>query len=661
MSHRAESGDGRPNHAKRTSNSASITMAAENDSTHPTKRSRVSRACDQCRASREKCDGAQPTCVTCVALKRTCSYKEPPKKRGIQPNYIRTLELTLTWLLQTFPEAEKLLATSLTDSKNPTNLLISAKDTTASEATLEAWRNSLVCKQIDQLLSGVPVEQNGRFLATEQISEVDDPPAVDEQQPSSPLPADSHMAVSLHNAYDVDLQPTQPGKNHEPARDLYGAAQSAELVVLPSNAWLLLEYYFAFTHTWLPMTEKHDMLKLMYCYPGSGLRFSEMSAAGHAELWSILSLSSAQITQDEDPAEVARIRKVAEQLLPIGKTAYESPHIKAMLVLAVLEMHDGDLLAAWLRVGSVIRLLLLFKLLYNAGAREKWCRHINLAAFVLESALATSLRAPSHLRVSYIDPMGYVDEDGIEEWSVWSDPLFSGSENQNRSPARSFSTLNHLVRMSRQASIDQAAPEPGGKPSSRPAVWRLLTNASSKYGRVHPHVLVTTYIEDSGLDASAREVTDLNTSGAIEQDGARNGIDAGAGTGAALSLDVSEMPQYSTHSMATDAYDPDNGHAEALLIPHNDYNATTVWTNDMACQNTQPKNVTADTSNGHTNIFEEFDALLETEDTNHHPQFMQNLGFAPDLDLAEFFGADYQPSDPLLAYIDPLRYGIAYR
>jgi hypothetical protein len=40
-----------------------------------------------------------------------------------------------------------------------------------------------------------------------------------------------------------------------------------------------------------------------------------------------------------------------------------------------------------------------------------------------------------------------------------------------------------------------------------------------------------------------------------------------------------------------------------------------------------------------------------------HPQFMQNLGFGPDLDLAEFFGPDYQPSNPLLAYMQPSQGG----
>ena len=52
------------------------------------------------------------------------------------------------------------------------------------------------------------------------------------------------------------------------------------------------------------------------------------------------------------------------------------------------------------------------------------------------------------------------------------------------------------------------------------------------------------------------------------------------------------------------------------------------------------------------NVFEEL-AMLERADSLQQPQFMQNLGFAPDLDLAEFFGADYQLSDPLLAYMQP--------
>ena len=59
-----------------------------------------------------------------------------------------------------------------------------------------------------------------------------------------------------------------------------------------------------------------------------------------------------------------------------------------------------------------------------------------------------------------------------------------------------------------------------------------------------------------------------------------------------------------------------------------------------------------------TDLFEEFDAMLERQDSTHQQQFMQNLGFGPELDLLEFFGKDYLPSDPLLAYLNPPLYSL---
>jgi len=56
---------------------------------------------------------------------------------------------------------------------------------------------------------------------------------------------------------------------------------------------------------------------------------------------------------------------------------------------------------------------------------------------------------------------------------------------------------------------------------------------------------------------------------------------------------------------------------------------------------------------GSNDIFEELAMLDSIEPSGQNPQFMQNLGFGPDLDLAEFFGSDYQPSNPLLTYMQP--------
>lgn len=64
----------------------------------------------------------------------------------------------------------------------------------------------------------------------------------------------------------------------------------------------------------------------------------------------------------------------------------------------------------------------------------------------------------------------------------------------------------------------------------------------------------------------------------------------------------------------------------------------------------QASNIEASTvANASADIFEDL-ALLERADSTANPTFMQNLGFGPDLDLAEFFGADY---DPLLTYMQP--------
>ncbi|KAI9484563.1 fungal-specific transcription factor domain-containing protein [Zychaea mexicana] len=57
-----------------------------------TKRQRVSKACEQCRRKKVKCDGASPLCSNCVALDIQCTYKESTRKRGPPKGYIEAIE-----------------------------------------------------------------------------------------------------------------------------------------------------------------------------------------------------------------------------------------------------------------------------------------------------------------------------------------------------------------------------------------------------------------------------------------------------------------------------------------------------------------------------------------------------------------------------------------
>ncbi|GAN02802.1 nucleus protein [Mucor ambiguus] len=56
------------------------------------KRQRVSKACEQCRRKKVKCDGAQAVCSNCVSLGLPCTYKESTKKRGPPKGYIEAIE-----------------------------------------------------------------------------------------------------------------------------------------------------------------------------------------------------------------------------------------------------------------------------------------------------------------------------------------------------------------------------------------------------------------------------------------------------------------------------------------------------------------------------------------------------------------------------------------
>ncbi|KAI9483565.1 MAG: fungal-specific transcription factor domain-containing protein [Benjaminiella poitrasii] len=56
------------------------------------KRQRVSKACEQCRRKKVKCDGSSPLCNNCYALGLTCQYKESTKKRGPPKGYIEAIE-----------------------------------------------------------------------------------------------------------------------------------------------------------------------------------------------------------------------------------------------------------------------------------------------------------------------------------------------------------------------------------------------------------------------------------------------------------------------------------------------------------------------------------------------------------------------------------------
>ena len=78
---------------------------------------------------------------------------------------------------------------------------------------------------------------------------------------------------------------------------------------------------------------------------------------------------------------------------------------------------------------------------------------------------------------------------------------------------------------------------------------------------------------------------------------------------------------------------------------------------EMPPSTVAPTALDGSSSTGGADIFQEL-AMLERTDSSN--QFMQNLGFAPDLDLQEFFGDAYQASDPMLSLMQPTPGGVNF-
>ncbi|KAK3679257.1 hypothetical protein LTR78_000818 [Recurvomyces mirabilis] len=596
--------------------------ASAGDSNAP-KRSRVSRACDQCRASREKCDGTQPTCLTCTSQDRECTYHEQPKKRGIQPNYIRTLESSLAWLFQTWPQTEVLLSEKLANVDDETHKALAGKDAPSAETMHRMWRNGIVCKQIDQVLSGAPIDSPKITLAQQDLQERLEPVRAN-QHASEIWPRSGTDSMPSRNGgpsqYDVN-RPAAVEILRETCLDpqLQGSLthnmilKPNELHKLPSSAWSFLDYFVAFTYSWLPITDKQEILKLMYTFPPEGLSKMDLAkSASYAELLSIMALVA---LQTHDDSESDRLRDIVYGLLPSYASDFKLSHVKTLLILTVAEVIRERWPTAWIVVGCALRL----SLLAHSDPNEQRLNIVVQAAVVLETTIADYLHQQPQASMRQMQALGEVAEDGLDEWSLWHDPLEPVLA--SKAPMRAFSTFNGVVRQAfaglealEQASSD--SPIPQAKVAR--TVSCLLSNSVLAKGRKHP----ADVLSSSNQPPARVNYTPQSTA---------NGQQA--------SLPYLSIP--------TNASSDTAGLTPILHSEHHGFS------DDWLSQPLPPMTSALEQSAFQgSDIFEEL-AMLERADSRQQPQFMQNLGFAPDLDLAEFFGADYQLSDPVLAYMQP--------
>lgn len=422
--------------------------SATQDPDKPAKRTRVSRACDQCRVAREKCDGGQPTCSTCLTSKRGCTYTTNPKKRGIQPGYIRVLELALATLFQRNADNERYLNDRL--AREGSSSLLLSRDSKDSNKLHKQWRKTRFNRDVDTLLSGGEPSRH----ESDPPSPPGDGDNSDADEPAlAPMPTASMVNEDFNQALPYDLITPRPPVQEVAAFEEQSGRDTL-LTVLPLDSWKQIENYFTYTQCWLPICEKHDILKLSYSYPTTGMRLSSETpnSGSHAELWSILAVASTyEPSSTSIPTSHAtqgsmtskQLYDTARSLIPHELGAFDLGHVKALLNLAIFSIAQSLIEAAWYLVGCASRVLENVDQVSLIPSTRRM--HVFGGCYVLDSMLALQLGRRPYFRKHDIEQLGRIDEDGLEEWQPWSGGTNTASMQQSRTPLLAFSSFRCLL------------------------------------------------------------------------------------------------------------------------------------------------------------------------------------------------------------------------
>lgn len=415
----------------------------------PAKRQRVSRACDQCRAAREKCDGIQPLCFPCASQNRPCTYAANPKKRGVQTGYIKTLEVALAWLFEKVPGCEEALENLLMHEGGQGQNLLIGKDSDKANRLHKRWRRSKVHKEIDRILSGGDLAQ----------SRVDKSPPSDDGE--SDAGQSERTTRTLHSS-TPHRSSLNPGDGHSAGLPNGHTVGMSNIIKLPSNHWKLVDIYFSYTHCWYPVLEKQDLLKTIYLYPDSGLDIQQLgpASAAHAELWAALALAAHQDASSAHPSVSSipgepllspnDIYNVARRLIPTEEGDFEIQHARALLLLALINVGKGKKTTAWILVGLAHRVALDVCDLHHGDERSsRRTTAALMGCYILDTLISVHRRGMPSLETAgqgIIEGMS-IPEDNLDEWQPWAPCEGFGPSSgrmSSRSPAYSLTTFNQL-------------------------------------------------------------------------------------------------------------------------------------------------------------------------------------------------------------------------
>lgn len=427
---------------------------------------RVSQACDRCRSRKDKCDGKKPACSTCAAADEVCTYDPATKKRGLPEGYVRGLEKLWGISLRKSEGLEEEVLNiigGVTNTTDPSALAKIWNDKEDGETLLETWRRSNVYQELERLLPLLDLSDDR--LGKRKRDTVPSRPL--ENKPNPPLPPAStrtepepRPSIEWNPDHQGDVVNAIPSQIHHNSPVVPREAPVPAIQSLPDRTWHLIDTFFSYTHCWLPIIEKHDLLRISYQYSQNNSTSSSSKSGNHAVLWAILAYAdhqngtispSSQSKCQGNDWGVDELYKQAKSFIPAEEGVFELGHVQALLVLTLLNMGLGRWSRAWFLVGQAVRVAIDLGLNEGSETVDKKSRNVQvfLGCFALDTLVALHLGRTPQLRVLDVKSFGALEEDGSDEWNPWVDSLSMQRRHGDgpRGPAAIISTFNRLISL----------------------------------------------------------------------------------------------------------------------------------------------------------------------------------------------------------------------
>lgn len=424
------------------------------DRAHRQKRRRVSKACDRCRHGKLKCNGALPQCSTCVKADKQCSYGASMRRRGLRTGYVRALECLGGLILQSIEGSEdtieKLIAAT---SRKSFWVRDDIRDCVKEgETPWETWKSSRIPQAIDALLSMNDNMEDDAPAATmaqlstqlEDINRTWSPLEI----PSglwSPPPSTAQTVCqrcsgeTQQQTRDINEDPPQ----NQPAPEAPAPMSSiptlqSTLPPLPPNPMQLLNRYFSFTHSWLPIVERHSVYRSLFMYhkPPVVGGAAEVDTGDTAVLWAIFAYMNAILdhhSNDNDPSSRTSVLDggymIARNSIPLEKEdSYSIGHVQALLLLGLVHYSSYEWEIARVVTGQAILVASRIGLDQTERCRTDHHRRVWLSCFALDTLISAHTGKLPWIRTNQIKTVLSIEEAANEEWEPWhlQDALLPG-------------------------------------------------------------------------------------------------------------------------------------------------------------------------------------------------------------------------------------------